>query len=151
MGAGDLGRLMRSRAFRMVVDETLVGSLRAALEREPDVVFGYLFGSHANGTATALSDVDVAVYLRPGSPVDARGVMVRLPIPRDTHVDVVILNTAPLTLAYETLKGRLLLSRDEDARVDFETSLTHRYLDRAYYMRRHLEAFAERMLERGYS
>lgn len=142
---------MRSGTLRVIVDEPLAGSLRAALEREPEVVFGYLFGSQANGTATASSDIDVAVYLRPGSTVDARDIMVRLPIPRDTHVDVVILNTAPLTLAYETLKGRLLLSRDEGARVEFETSLTHRYLDRAYYMRRHLEAFAERMLERGYS
>lgn len=34
------------------------------------VAFAYLFGSHAAGTATARSDVDVAVHLEPGTDQD---------------------------------------------------------------------------------
>lgn len=135
----------------VAVDETLFARVRASLSREPDIVFAYLFGSQGRGDAGARSDVDVAVYLRTGSPRDALGVMDLVEGVGRRHLDVVVLNSAPLTLAYEALKGKLLFSHDEIARIDFEAALTHRYLDRVWYMRRHLESFGERMAERGYS
>lgn len=133
------------------MDAVLVEKLRASLQREPDILFAYLFGSAGRGDAIARSDVDVAVYLRPGPPLDVLSLMSRVEGVGRRHLDFVILNTAPLALAYETLKGHLLFSRDEGVRVEVESALTHRYLDRAWYMRRHLEEFAQHMLERGYS
>lgn len=135
----------------MAIDETLVSRLRESLQREPDVVFAYLFGSQGRGDAGARSDVDVAIFLDAGSRLGVLDVMAQIEGEGRRHLDVVILNTAPLTLAYETLKGLLLFSRDEEARIAFETALTHRYLDRVGYMRRHLEAFADDLREGGFS
>lgn len=37
-------------------------NLKQALASEEAVVFAYLFGSHATGEVTPLSDVDIAIY-----------------------------------------------------------------------------------------
>ncbi len=37
--------------------------IRRILEKEPSVVFAYLFGSYAKGTQDEKSDIDIAVYL----------------------------------------------------------------------------------------
>jgi predicted nucleotidyltransferase len=47
------------------VGDHIASALKERLEQEPDVVVAYLFGSVARGTAGPLSDVDVAVLLRP--------------------------------------------------------------------------------------
>jgi len=39
-------------------------SIREALLEDENVMFAYIFGSVARGTAHGLSDVDIAVYLR---------------------------------------------------------------------------------------
>ena len=40
-------------------------ALKRYFENRKDVAFAFLFGSHARGTATKLSDVDIAVYFYP--------------------------------------------------------------------------------------
>ena len=47
-------------------------ALKRYFENRKDVAFAFLFGSHARGTATKLSDVDIAVYFYPkgGHPVE---------------------------------------------------------------------------------
>lgn len=134
------------------VDEASVERLRAALEADQRVVFAYLFGSHATGSAGPRSDVDVGVYVSSMDPdplLDLIGTVTSA-LHRD-DVDVVLLNSAPLTLAFEVLKGRLLFSKSEDARVAAEAAIMSRYHDRAYYMRRHLREFAEALRERGFA
>ena len=39
--------------------------LKNYFENRKDVAFAFLFGSHARGTATKLSDIDIAVYFYP--------------------------------------------------------------------------------------
>jgi predicted nucleotidyltransferase len=45
--------------------EEIARVLKKRLDKEPDVIAAYLFGSVARATAGPLSDVDVAVLLRP--------------------------------------------------------------------------------------
>lgn len=45
--------------LRSAIQTVLMG----ALEREPDVAAGYLFGSVARGVAGLLSDIDVALLI----------------------------------------------------------------------------------------
>jgi len=131
----------------------LESRLRAVLERQPDVLVAYLFGSRARRVAGALSDIDVAVLLREdGNPTLSR----RLALLRDLaaacgrdDVDLVILNEAPVSLAYRVLReGRLLVSRDELARVRHRARTVDRYLDMEPFRRVHAQGLRRR-LEKG--
>lgn len=127
--------------------------LRGALEAEPRVLFAYLFGSQATGLTHARSDVDVAAWMT-GAPslpddLDLRARLARAAGVPD--VDLVALNAAPLTLAFESLKGKLLFSRDEGQRVAIEAGIMSRYHDRLPYMRRYLREAHARFKERGFA
>ncbi len=96
----------------------------------------YLFGSQAAGLTHAESDVDVAVLLNESLTADERfaarltliGELSR--IFRTDNVDVVILNDAPPLLAYEVLRGGVLLySADERVRVEFQVHTLRSYED----------------------
>ena len=52
------------------------------------------------------------------------------------RVDLVVLNEAPPLLTHEVIRaGLVIVCRDDDERVDFETRATARYLDTAYLRR----------------
>ncbi len=126
----------------------LVEKIVKVLKDCDEVIFAYLFGSHARGEAGKLSDVDVAVYLDPSLPQDAMwdtflDIASRLSF-RDVKVDVVLLNTAGYRLAFEVLKGRLLFSRDERVRKEFIYRTLRTYLDRGYYDSRRAEFILSR-------
>ena len=53
--------------------EDLCRRIREALEPREEVLDAYLFGSHALGRATDHSDVDLAVFTRPGAQDEAGG------------------------------------------------------------------------------
>lgn len=131
--------------------------LARALSERDDVVFAYLFGSVATGRAHARSDVDVAVWLEDGrSPDPGRDPLIEIigvvtsALKRD-DVDLVVLNSAPLRLAFDAIHGRLLLDRDEERRVVIEAALKSRYHDRVPYHRRHLEHEGRGLAESGFS
>ncbi len=44
------------------IPEAVLDSLRERLERRPEILEAYLFGSHARGEAMPHSDIDIAVY-----------------------------------------------------------------------------------------
>jgi predicted nucleotidyltransferase len=113
-----------------------LNDFRAALESDGAIAAVYLFGSHARGSATPMSDIDLAILF--SSAVDAsRYFSLRLEyisrameILRTEKVDVVILNQAPLHLAYEIVsRGVLLLDCDSQSRVRFEADRVGQFLD----------------------
>lgn len=120
----------------LVIDPQLMRRLREALERRPEILDGYLFGSHARGEARAHSDVDVAVYLRDEQPVDegfgyastlAADLMAAL---GRNDVDVVILNRAPPLLYHRVLRdGERILARDLRETTVREGRALSRYCD----------------------
>ncbi|CAN5860389.1 hypothetical protein BH24ACT15_BH24ACT15_00500 [soil metagenome] len=87
-------------------------ALAEQLSGESDVVAAYLFGSLATGGASSDSDVDVAVLLRtPPSParhLELIDLVQQTVGPR--RADLVILNQAPLTLAYQVLRDGQVLT-----------------------------------------
>jgi predicted nucleotidyltransferase len=103
--------------------------LSVRLARDDRVLFSYLFGSLARGRFTPLSDVDIAVFLRPDvEPASAK--LELLGLIQDTlgrdQIDLVLLGQAPLMLRYRIVRDRRLLSeRDRPLRLAFE-SLTLR-------------------------
>ena len=109
-------------------------ALTGALERRPEVLEAYLFGSHATGRAQAHSDVDVAVYVAkvPDAPFgyEAQLATDLMSALGENRVDVVVLNRAPPLLYHRVLReGVRLLSRDPRATTVREGRALSRYCD----------------------
>jgi hypothetical protein len=120
----------------------------------PEVLVAYLFGSHARGKPTPISDVDIAVLLSEAVPhesyLDYRIALMRelTKIFGSDEVQVVILNQAPPLLAYKVIvEGKPLFCRDEVARLRFRTDATRRYLDTKALRRIQDAATARRIRE----
>jgi len=124
--------------------------LTGALERRPEVLEAYLFGSRAQGRAQAHSDVDVAVYVAevPDAPFGfeaeiAAEVMAAL---GESRVDVVLLNRAPPLLYHRVLRdGERLLSRDPVATTAREGRALSRYCDYVPQLAKIDVAFRDRL------
>jgi predicted nucleotidyltransferase len=134
------------------LDPSIVDRVTAALADRPEVLEAYVFGSQASGAATALSDVDVAVYLdtsrAPATPYGAAadlstalGVATSRP-----DVDVVVLNDAPPLLYHRVItRGIRILSRDLRATTTREGQALSRYCDYQPQLRRLEAALASRL------
>lgn len=78
-----------------------------------------------------LSDVDIAYLCLPGRDVDRVHVGAELTEALDVdRVDAVPLSSAPPSLCHAVLReGILLVSRDEELRIDFQHHVLRRYTD----------------------
>ena len=112
--------------------KTLVQSL--APFAEIDVL--YLFGSHAGGRPSDLSDIDLGVLL--AKDVDhekyfdyrRRLIASFAEILMSDRVDVIILNQAPCFLAFHVMAPRhILLDRNPTHRIEFEVKTANAFLD----------------------
>ncbi|HBT84174.1 MAG: hypothetical protein A2005_12540 [Desulfuromonadales bacterium GWC2_61_20] len=107
--------------------------LAPELARQESVAFAYLFGGLARGEQRPLSDVDIAVYLHSGVAA-AESKMELLGLISDIlgsdEVDLVILNTAPVSLVGRILRQRQVLVDNEPAvRHLFESRLSREFFD----------------------
>jgi predicted nucleotidyltransferase len=128
------GALSRARYTRRV---DAIEAVREVLEARADVRLAYLFGSVARGEARASSDFDIGVVFAPvPAPAEIDRLASDLEAAARRRVDLVVLNDAPPLLGQEAIRtGRLILCRDEDERVRFQTRATARYLDTAHLRR----------------
>jgi predicted nucleotidyltransferase len=118
------------------------------------VTLAYLFGSQAEGKASPLSDVDIAVLLGPQvereqwfqSQLDLTGELMSLFHRND--VDVVILNQAKPLLAYQVVRYGQVIYEDQATRpaVEFAAYAIRRYADTAP-LRRLKRQYLEEWLE----
>jgi predicted nucleotidyltransferase len=113
----------------------LIGRVRAVLGAQGDAIAAaYLFGSVARGTATATSDIDVAVLFtaEPSGTLAGLHLDLEAEIERavGTPVQLVVLNRAPVDLVHRVLRdGVLVLDRDPSRRIRFEVRARNAYFD----------------------
>ena len=115
------------------LDRRLAGLGDVIREASGDIAFAYLFGSASTGERTPRSDVDIAIFLAPG----ADSHLARLTVARAAArqlgtdaVDVVLLNSAPLSLVGRVLMTRrVLMDRDPFARHRYESVQTRMFQD----------------------
>jgi len=100
---------------------------------EKRVLVAYLFGLHAKKIQTPQSDIDIAVLLSetPQKLLEYYlHFMNKLSEILGNNVDLIILNTSPPLLKYQVIKyGKIVYSRNEEARVAFEARAQSEYLD----------------------
>jgi predicted nucleotidyltransferase len=136
----------------MMTAVDVLGRLRDSAPRAfqgTPVVFAYLFGSVAAERAGPSSDVDVAVYAEPGFPVE-RHLDLSLDLARRLSeasgvggIEVLVLNDAPLPVRGRAVRERVVLySRDESARVAYESRTLREFFD----FEIHARPLDERML-----
>jgi uncharacterized protein len=113
--------------------------LAEVFRSEPAVVAAWLFGSVAQGRATALSDVDFAVLLGPDAPQDldrfvlldrlARALADVLGV-NERAVDVACLNEQGVVFQHQVVRtGQQLYERDPRSRMLFVWKVLQEYLD----------------------
>lgn len=118
-------------------------ALVEALAARREVLDAYVFGSHARGTATASSDLDVAVYIEPAlAPASVFGYAADLAADvgraaGQRHVDIVVLNQAPPLLYHRVIAaGVRIFARDLQAATTREGRALSRYCDYLPQIRR---------------
>jgi predicted nucleotidyltransferase len=93
----------------------------------------YLFGSQVDGRVDAMSDYDLAILTDPiedNVTIQARFQHAIVQTIGTNKVDVVLLNHAPIDLAYHIIsEGKLLYKRDLLTQVEFEAQVLSQYGD----------------------
>ena len=114
------------------------------------MLFSYLFGSYATSKENEMSDIDIAVYLRKANISfyleKEQKIANELTLTFKTEkTDLIILNVVPTLLKFRVIKdGKVLTSRDEIGRVNFETRVILRYFD----LKPHLEEYDKQLYAR---
>jgi uncharacterized protein len=107
----------------------------ASLFAANDVLFAYLFGSHAKGTTNSESDIDIAVWLADSVPeAEYAERLVRLNteligIFHQDAIDVVILNRAPPLLAFQVVRHGIVIYDPHQQHVPFYVKTFNHYTD----------------------
>ena len=113
--------------------ERLLPKAEAYLRSRSDITFAYLFGSLAKRRRTPLSDVDIAVYLSEGDDTVERKMQILgklMQILETDEIDLVILNTAPLTLRMKILEDKkVIVDNDPFLRHSYESITMREYFD----------------------
>ena len=119
------------------------------------ILLAYLFGSHAAGTATSTSDIDLAVLL-PGDKSSSSEFYLKLITDiRNTigteRFDLLLLNSASPLIQNEVVRsGIVIYARSEKEQEHFETKARLRYLYTAY-LRKVQNQDLKKRVERWYS
>ena len=96
------------------------------IKSHPNVIAIYLFGSHAKGEATPLSDIDIAVIMENPTP-ESEADIGSLSSP---EIDVVLFHRLPLHIRYEVFKyGKEIFVRDEERLLEIKLKVMREYLD----------------------
>jgi predicted nucleotidyltransferase len=113
----------------------LIEHLPALLDDFPSIHLVYLFGSQVTGNVGPMSDYDLAILEEGGSGEDELALQARFQyaiskLLMTDRVDVVVINSAPIELAYEiTATGTLLYQKDLYTRVEFEAQVLGKHGD----------------------
>jgi len=103
--------------------------LKKYLQNNTTIVFGYLFGSYANGTYNNRSDVDIALYLNDLSLDNRLQISYELSKLLKKDVDLVVLNEVKNIYLLENIFNQSVVVKESDERIDFELVKQHDILD----------------------
>ena len=110
----------------------LIPEAKIYLKNRKDVLFAYLFGSFAAETFSPLSDVDIAVYLT-GKKFSEKRLQILGDLTyvfKTDEIDLVVLNTASLTLSMKILqKKKILADNAPFSRHIYESITMRSYFD----------------------
>lgn len=134
-----------------MINDTDIASLKYYFKSRPDIAFAFLFGSQALGTATKLSDIDIAVYFYPEKkhPIEyeedvyykgENEVCSGLERLLKKDVEMLVMNRVAASVVASAIRGIPLAINDWGLYMDFMEVITHEAEDfRAFYIDDYLE------------
>ena len=132
---------------------TDINTLKTYFASRKDVAFAFLFGSQARGTATKLSDIDMAVYFYPENrhPIEYEEEFyykgedeIWSEVERliKKEIELLVMNRGSASVAASAIRGIPLAINDWDLYLDFMEVITREAED---YREMLFEDFLERM------
>ena len=117
------------------------------LKNRQKVVFAYLFGSLAQDKVLPLSDIDIAIYLKEDGDLNKEKMNILqdlIDLLGTEEIDLVLLNTAPLTLRARIVENKkILVDKEPFLRHSFESLVLREYFD---FSKKEEEIFKRRFL-----
>lgn len=121
--------------------------LNEYFKKHPEIEVAYIFGSVAQGRTNALSDIDLAVITdnqqimerkyRYGHKAEILTDLIKLL--KTNNIDLVTLNEADTLLKHRVLHyGKLIYSKNERKRIDFQIDTINKYNDFKQLIKPHL-------------
>ena len=98
---------------------------------DPNIIFAYLFGGLVRGKRKPLSDIDLGIYVKNIKGLDYLSLFSKISqILCTDEIDLVVLNSAPISLAGRILKERkLLMDKDPFLRHQYESRILREFFD----------------------
>jgi len=120
--------------------ERLTRAIKGRLLQERDIVFAYLHGSFL--TEESFRDIDVGIFSGVAKDLSFESdLSFELSTAIGYELDVRVINGAPVAFQMAALRnGRLLLSRNDNARTDFIENVGRRYREYAHFRNVFMEA-----------
>lgn len=108
-----------------------ITTLTEFLAADPNIVFAYLFGGLTHGRQNPLSDIDIAVYIEDMKKLDYIELYGKTTNVLGTdELDLVILNTSPISLTGRILQNRKVLTdKNPFLRHRYESANLRKYFD----------------------
>lgn len=132
--------------------EEIKQKIGPVFEKDKDILFAYIFGSHVTGKTDFESDVDIAVFLDEKRVRDMfkkrLSLIEKLEGILETATEVVVLNEIKsIFFKFVIIKeGKVVFERDHSQRVDFELKTMQDYYDYEPFLDAYNKAYLEREL-----
>ncbi len=107
-------------------------NLRKSLEKNPNIIFAYIFGSAGKGQISTANDLDIAVYLNypPSFEIIADILRSTDEVISPVLTDLLVLNGCEnVVLKYEALMGNLLFTKDAPFLAKYYSLALRKYED----------------------
>ncbi|NOR14304.1 MAG: HigA family addiction module antidote protein [Candidatus Aminicenantes bacterium] len=133
--------------------EKIRNQLYPLFQKDNHILFGYIFGSAAQGFTNRQSDIDVAVYLNQNLVKDTFEKRLQMIEKYQSilkkPVDVVILNEErSIFFKFVIIKeGKVVFERDHGQRVDFELRTMQEYYDYQPFLEAYNKAYIHRSIQ----
>lgn len=116
--------------------------LKRELRKLPESVrkkirFVMLFGSYAEGKATPLSDIDIAVYYE-GTPEERFNFRLKMPLQLPDYFDIQVYQNLPLFVQKSVLRGKVLYTPDQQFLYAVAYDTIRQYEDYKKYLQDYL-------------
>ena len=99
--------------------------------KDSNIIFAYLFGGLARDKRKPLSDVDLGIYVKNSKRLNFLSLFRKISqILGTDEIDLVVLNSAPISLAGRILKNKkILIDKDPFLRHQYESLIMRKYFD----------------------
>ena len=99
--------------------------------KDSNIIFAYLFGGLARNKRRPLSDVDLGIYVKNIKGLNYLSLFSKISkILCTDEIDLVVLNSAPISLAGRSLqKRKILIDKDPFLRHNYESRILREFFD----------------------